>query len=194
MSFSVNNGSYREQLRECLHEQPIFIDTETTGLANNSTVIEIAVVDWHGTVLLNSLVRPFAPIPAAASAVHGISTADTATAPTWQELWYGQLADILAGRILGIYNASFDLRMMAQTHRAAGYHVWREPRHLCVMQLFAAYYQRQDNLAGVRSVRAHKLSFAGQHFGIELPNSHRALADAQLARMVLQKLVETVVN
>ena len=42
----------------------IFLDTETTGLDAYAELVDIAVVDAAGRVLLDSLVRPRRPIPA----------------------------------------------------------------------------------------------------------------------------------
>ena len=44
----------------------LYLDTETTGFGD-ADVVDIAVVDNRGRVLLNSLVRPTRPFPSLAS-------------------------------------------------------------------------------------------------------------------------------
>ncbi|NDD11792.1 MAG: hypothetical protein EB072_03880 [Betaproteobacteria bacterium] len=54
---------------------PVFLDTETTGLSPSSgdKIVEIAIVDGSGRILLNSLVDPGRAIPWHATNVHGIT-------------------------------------------------------------------------------------------------------------------------
>lgn len=54
-------------MQKWLNSDYLIIDTETTGLDNNAEVIEIAIINMHGDVLLNSLVKPTCSIPAADS-------------------------------------------------------------------------------------------------------------------------------
>ena len=63
----------------------VVLDTETTGLDGHAEVIQIAVVDRSGAVLLDSLVKPTCPVPAEATAVHGISDSDLVNAPTMNQ-------------------------------------------------------------------------------------------------------------
>ena len=50
----------------------VIIDTETTGIGPCDEVIELAVLDTHGRVLLDTLVRPTCPIDPGAARVHGL--------------------------------------------------------------------------------------------------------------------------
>lgn len=51
-------------------------DTETTGLDGSDGIVEVSCVSGQGEVLLDTLVRPVAPIPADATAIHGITSDD----------------------------------------------------------------------------------------------------------------------
>ncbi|MBX3014627.1 MAG: 3'-5' exonuclease [Caldilineaceae bacterium] len=172
--------------RQRLQTQPLFLDTETTGVRSTAEIIEICLIDHNGDVLLNSLVRPRLTIPAESTKVHGITTAMVAHAPTWPELW-PQIQAILANRPLGIYNADFDLRLLKQTHQQSGL-LWPafpfEP--FCIMQLYAQFYGEWD--IHRNAYRWQSLEKAGRHFSIALPNSHRAKDDALLARAVLHQI------
>lgn len=40
-----------------LASNPVILDTETTGLDNDDQIIEIAIIDHHGTTLINKLIK-----------------------------------------------------------------------------------------------------------------------------------------
>ena len=169
--------------RQILADRPLFLDTETTGLDARAEIVEIALVDHDGSVALESLVRPTRRIPRDATRVHGIDDRMVAGAPTWAELW-PQVQTLLAGRRVGIYNAEFDLRMIAQSHTAhrvsdtaAGSNAF------CIMKLYAEFFGERG---GYGDYKWQGLDKAARQCGIGLPNSHRAGADALLARAVLE--------
>lgn len=165
-------------------QDPVFLDTETTGLYRSSEIIEIAVVDANQKPLLESLVRPSGPIPPAATAVHGITDKMVANAPPWPELW-PRLQQLLAGRAVGIYNAPFDTRMIRQTverHKLT----WSPPggQLFCVMSMYRRYFAE----LGRGKAKTYKLEVACRHFGIDVQQTHGALVDAQLTAGVFARL------
>src|SRR6266436_5092509 len=97
-----------------LKQKPVYLDSETTGLERNDEIVDFSVIDFDGKVLFNSLVRPKISIPSGATRVHQITDSMVANAPTWTELW-PEIEAILAGRVIAIYNAEFDTRLMKQT-------------------------------------------------------------------------------
>ena len=100
--------------RELLADDFVILDTETTGLGIFDQVVQIAVIDKTGEVLLDTLVKPTRPIPRAASAIHGITDSTVADAPTFGEI-YDNLLMVIGGKRVAIYNASFDVRMLFQS-------------------------------------------------------------------------------
>jgi DNA polymerase III epsilon subunit-like protein len=90
----------------------VILDTETTGLHDSARIVEIAVLGVDGTVLLDSLVNPGAPIPAEAARIHGITDTAVSTAPTFSDLLV-PLTTALHGRRVVIYNRDFDKRRLA---------------------------------------------------------------------------------
>ena len=166
-------------------DKPVYIDTETTGLDRSAEVIEISIVDFDGSLLLNSLVRPTQSIPLDARRIHGIDDEMVSSAPTWPVLWT-QLRDIFYGRTIAAYNAPFDLKMMQQTHQR--YRLpWREALNMLdVLPLYSDYRGVWDPYR--RSMKYFKLEEAGRFFHIPLPNAHRSAADALLTRAVLHSM------
>ncbi len=166
-------------------EKPVYIDTETTGLRQSDEVVEISIVDFDGTILLSSLVKPTQPIPVDAQYIHGISNEMVKTAPMWPVLW-PQIREIFHGRVIAAYNAPFDLKMMQQSH--SRYKLpWRESLKLVdVLLIYSDYKGIWDPVR--RSMRYFKLQEAGSSFNIPLPNAHRSTADALLTRAVLHSI------
>lgn len=168
--------------QQLLADQPLFLDTETTGLDPRAEIVEIALVDHDGAVLLDSLVKSTRPIPWDATRIHRITDEMVADAPTWAELW-PQVQALLTGRRVGIYNAEYDLRLIQQSHaahrlveRTAGSNAF------CIMKLYAEFFGEPGRYG---DFRWQSLDKAARQCRIGLPNSHRAAADAQLARAVL---------
>ena len=168
-----------------LQTDPLFFDTETTGLDRFAEIVEIGVVDAAGRTLLSSLVRPKRRIPADATSVHGITNDMVLDAPAWPEIW-PQVKHLFADRRVGIFNADFDLRMMRQSHDRHNL-PWEEMggRAFCVMKMYARYYAE---LLGIGNIKWQSLQKAGQQCGIALPNSHRAVDDARLASAVFRHM------
>ncbi len=169
-----------------LSQQPIYLDTETTGVRSSAEIIEISVVDHNGTVLLDSLVRPQRSIPTAATRIHGITNAMVATAPQWATLW-PEVSALLTQHAIGIFNADFDLRLLRQSHQHAGLS-WAEPtlNAFCIMNLYAQFFGQWDSYR--QAYRWQSLEKAQRHCKISLRNTHRAKDDALLARAVLHHM------
>ena len=168
-------------------QQPVYLDTETTGLDNGAEIVDICVLDHDGSVLVDSLVKPKGKIPLDVIRIHGITNEMVQDAPTWLELW-PQVKAALAGRRVAIYNAEFDVRMMQQSHRKHKLRWDLDATFFCVMQLYAQFYGEWNY--SYHSYRWQKLENAGRQCRIKLPNAHRAQADALLARGVLRYVAE----
>lgn len=166
---------------------PLILDTETTGIDEAAELVEIAIVDLSGNILLNSLVKPEKDIPVEASSVHGISGEMVSNAPMWEEI-YNEFLPLTRNRNMGGYNIEFDLRIINQSGDIGGFHyfMW-EGFQFCVMKLYAEY--RGEWNPKFDSYRWCKLPEAASSLGLNWNNSHRALDDAILTKDILQKLV-----
>ena len=175
----------RRIARGWVARRPVYLDTETTGLGKDDEVVELAVIGHDGAVLVNARCRPLKPIPPAATRVHGIADSDVLRAPTWSEL-AGEVGRVLADRLVVIYNADFDLRILAQTARR---HRCRRPLAgaCCAMKLYAALRGDWDGMRG--DYRWQTLGAAAAQLGLDVPaDLHSARADAELTRRLLVHL------
>lgn len=171
--------------REKLLENPVYLDTETTGIERTSEIVEISIIDNDGQILFSSLVRPSVPIPASATKINGITNSMVQDARAWPTIW-PQVRSVLFGRPVVIYNAEFDLRLMQQSH--GRYQLpWRENLNAVdAMLLYSQFRGEWDSRR--RSYRFFKLEDAGRACRIALPNAHRAEADALLTRALFHHI------
>jgi len=95
----------------------LLLDTETTGLGSDAEICQIAIINSKGETLLDTLVKPVKPIPAEATAIHGITNEDVAEA---QPFSGRQVYDIISGKHVVVYNADYDSEMLYRAENAIG--------------------------------------------------------------------------
>lgn len=179
-----------QQAQQLLAQEPIYLDTETTGVRSDAEIVEISIVDHNGHVLLDTLVRPRGPIPADAERIHGISDSMVADARNWGQLW-PEIEALVVGRPIGIYNAAFDLRLIEQSQRFANLpHLAMPLNSFCIMKLYAKFVGEWDQYR--QNYRWQSLEKAQRQCNIALTNTHRAKDDALLARAVLHHIAANV--
>jgi len=168
-----------------LDSNPVFLDTETTGLLSSAQVVEIAILDTDGRVLLNTLVRPTVPVSDEARRLHGICDDDLEDAPAFLTI-VNDIRDLLSPGNCVIYNAAFYLRILRQS--ADAYQASRRACDSltaeCAMRLYTGF--RQD---GGKWQNMHT---AASECGIRVPeNLHSAALDAHLTRMIMLHMAGT---
>jgi DNA polymerase III epsilon subunit-like protein len=129
-----------QEAEKFLDSHPIYLDTETTGTGLQDEIVEIAVIDHDGIILLDKLIKPKIKIPKEASQIHQITNELVRNAPTWADIW-PDLKSVLSNREVAIYNAEFDLRLMRQSSLKYGLS-WssRFASEFCIMKLYARFY------------------------------------------------------
>lgn len=116
----------------------VILDTETTGLDGDAEIIQLAILAPDGTALLDTLIKPQSPIPPEATAVHGITDAMVADAPSFPVV-YEQARAVLGGMRIVAYNREFDMGMWRQTRRRHGLKGVAGAKWVCAMKPYAAY-------------------------------------------------------
>jgi DNA polymerase-3 subunit epsilon len=139
-------------------------------------IVEIAIVDDEGDVLLETLVNPQIPISPGARNIHGISAADVRYAPTLEGI-----SDLITAsvreKIVVIYNAEFDLRFIPLEI------ISKMKAVFCCMKAYAELKGQWNPRFG--NYRWFSLDAALRQIGSKRSgSSHRALSDAAACRNI----------
>ncbi|ECB3374701.1 3'-5' exonuclease [Salmonella enterica subsp. enterica serovar Enteritidis] len=169
-----------------LSQDPLFLDTETTGLGNTAQALEIGLVNSQGETVYHTRLKPTVSIEPGAAAVHGISEAELADAPSWPDI-AAQLRQHIGSRPLVIFNMDFDMRILKQTAAAHSDQAdWLNALKVyCAMRLSARYYgatNRYGTISLASAASQAGLSWNGQ--------AHSALADAVMTAGVVCDVAE----
>lgn len=165
-------------------ERPIiFFDLETTGTdILNDRIVEISLIkvnpdgsEFERTRRIN----PEIPIPAEATAVHGISDADVADEPKFSQIAHS-LADIFTGCDIAGFNSNrFDVPMLDQEFQRAGVRLdFTEVRFVDVQTIF--HKKEPRNLIAAYRFYCDK----------DLEGAHSANADIRATYEVLKSQLD----
>jgi DNA polymerase-3 subunit epsilon len=162
----------------------VVLDLETTGLSPaRDRITEVGAVRARGGEVdaeLRTFVHPGQPIPAAVTAITGITDADVAGAPRIDDV-LPLLVDFIGGSVLVAHNAPFDVGFVTAAAARLGV---RLPRFTV---LDTAVLARRLIREEVRDVR---LATLARHFRAPTSPDHRALNDARATLHVLHGLIE----
>ena len=162
----------------------VVFDCETTGTNSaEDEIVSLALIrldpDGEETDRFTTLVRPSRPIPAEATAVHGIAEEDVAGALPFVAL-AGQLLHHLDGAVFVAHNASFDLGMLRSAF--AREEITYEPAAVaCTLEAFRLLEPLADN---------HRLQSICDRRGIEFHDAHEALSDVLATTALLRVLLD----
>ena len=166
------------------HDRPlVFLDLETTGLSvYQDRIIELAIIKVmpQGDVLERvRRFNPGMPIPAAATAVHGITDEDLREEASFAQRAQS-LADLLDDCDLAGFNVRrFDLPLLVAEFRRAGLSFGLEGRRVIDVQAIFHREERRDLSAAARF-----------YLGREHPEAHSALGDIRTSAAVLSAQLE----
>jgi len=166
--------------------EALVLDTETTGLGNMDQIVEIAIIDMTGNLILQSLLNPTIAMTQRAYEVHRIGPSELDAAPLFPTIW-PELIRVLNGKKVIAYNANFDMRMIAQTAHAFDLDLTLlDCDFHCAMRAYAMYRGGRRNYKLTTACAA--MSVTGLPEGMQ---PHRAQADAELTRQLVLKMLET---
>jgi len=165
-------------------QRPIaFVDLETTGI-NISTdrIVEIAIIKImpDGTRLVKRrLINPQMPIPAASSAIHGITDEMVKDAPTFKQV-ANEVKQFLEHCDLGGYNSNrFDIPMLVEEFLRIGLDLSCEKRKMVdVQKVF--HMMEQRTLGAAYKFYCNKV----------LEDAHSAEVDALATWEILEAQIE----
>lgn len=168
-------------LQPWLEVPTIWIDVETTGTRPGfDRCVQIGFVRLAAGELVGSfgsLINPGVPIPAEATAIHGITDEQVAGAPTIEEVFARpEVQALLEDAQPGAYNGPFDRHFVPPFGED-----WTWP-WVDALSLV----RKHDRFA--RGTGRHKLLAACEKHGIPLPSAHDAVSDAFAAGQLFYKL------
>ena len=161
----------------------IFFDLETTGVdTSKDRIVEISMVKVgvDGTKQVKTRrINPEMPIPAEATAVHGITDDDVRDEPTFRQI-AKSLAQFIEGCDFGGFNSNrFDLPVLVEEFMRAGVEVdFKRRKFVDVQNIFHKKEQRT-------LVAAYKF-----YCDKDLENAHSAEADTLATYEVLEAQIE----
>lgn len=179
-----------------LAERPLrFMDLETLGIGHHQPIVEIAILDHAGKVLVGSYVKP-APEPEAYIADadpqalqwsrylddRGRVTERYRNAPTLAQL-APKIIEALDGCQVWGHTIWFDVQRLRDHLKAAGVEV---PKRLAV-PCFGVETLAAEHLPFLTSFRLTNLAKA---LGFNTDGAHTARADANMARLVYHQLYQ----
>lgn len=161
----------------------VFFDLETTGVdTSRDRIVEISMVKITpdgDKVVKTRRINPEMPIPAEATAVHGITDEDVRDEPTFRQI-AKSLAQFIEGCDFGGFNSNrFDLPVLVEEFLRAGVDVdFKRRRFVDVQNIFHKKEQRT-------LVAAYKF-----YCDKDLENAHSAEADTLATYEVLEAQIE----
>jgi DNA polymerase-3 subunit epsilon len=159
------------------------VDIETDS-ANPAVarIVQIAIIRLHPDGTRDSyatLVNPGVPIPADATAIHGITNEMVKDAPTWAQLAPKLIRAFQGADVLGYNAARFDLEVLRHEFTRVGVNLATpdgEPPQR-VIDPYVIWQKKQQR----------RLADAVQHFlGVEHTGAHDALADIEITLAVFE--------
>lgn len=174
----------------------VILDTETTGLDDEDQIVQIGLLSHRGDVLLDTLVKPTIYIPPAATRIHGITNDMVTTAPGFADI-YPKLVELTNDKMVIVYNASYDFRMVRQSIAAAFNLNLCSPKEAemtrvigtkwyCAMNSYAEFWGEWDDYHG--NYRWQRLTNACYQQNIKVEDAHSAIGDCRMTLALIRKL------
>lgn len=162
------------------------IDTETTGTVfGKDKAVSVALVRFEGgkeVARFSSLVNPGFPIPETATAIHKITDAMVADAPSIGELFASEsVVRMLDGAQLGAFNWKFDREFIPRFGDDRDRWPWLDA--LPIIRLIDSR---------VSGKKRHSLEVSCARHGVSLTEAHSSEADARAAGELLFKVARKV--
>lgn len=150
----------------------LVLDLETTGLdVARDRIVQVGALVMQGASIaeaprLDRRVAPGIPIPAQASAIHGLRDEDVADAPAFADV-VPALQELIAGRVVVGHHVGFDLAVLRHEAARAGIE-WSDPPALDVAMLMGALDSSLPDL---------DLETVAENLRVEIEGRHDALGD-----------------
>lgn len=164
----------------------LILDTETTGLDESDQVLELCIIDANERILFDKRFNPSVEISRGASRVHKITQDDLQNADTYDK-HHDQIMSILKDKILIIFNAAFDTRLIRQTAEAHECEYTLDHSMIKCAMMYAAERYGSTNIYGSISLR--DASFEAEIDKSEI-KAHSAYGDTLLTLRTIKSMYD----
>ena len=171
-------------------ERPIVIfDLETTGLAiGEDKMVEIAyrkIMPNGEVIAVAKRINPGMPIPEESMAIHGITDADVADAPSFAQLCY-ELWSVFDGADVGGFNITgFDLPFLKAEFARVGKNFDYSNKRVLDAKVLYHKMAARDMVSARNLSAAYKL-----YCGKEHTSAHTGAGDVEVTVEILEKQLE----
>lgn len=169
-------NTWRERLSDS--NRLLIVDVESSGFSKTAQVLEIAVLDGTGRVLIDTRIFPGmdCPIDTQAARVHGLTHQVLKDAPTWPDIW-PKVQKVMADALwIVAYNESFDRRIIKQTCKVYGMPMPNLPWY-CAMKEYTEHVSKQCSLA-----------VAAIQQSVQASQAHSARGDCETTLAIMRKV------
>ncbi len=165
----------------------VSIDTEATGFdPSRSDLIEIACVRVEGGVIterFSTLINPGYMLPQRVRELTGITNAMLVGKPTAEEV-LPKFLGFIKDSIIVAHNVEKDMAFIDKYYRRLYGKRFRHP-NLCTLKLSKSL---------LPELKRYTLKDLTDYFGINYPNPHRAINDAEATALVFLELLKLLWN
>lgn len=161
----------------------LILDVETTGLEYSDRIIEIAIINLKGQILLNTLLHTDMNISDGAFQTHSITKDMLISKPTMKDI-YSKLINIIQGKSIIGFNVSFDKGMIINTisdYIGLDNSIIKSTKYFDLMQ---------QEMTLINSKRYISLLNCVRGYGVGKIQEHRALGDTVLCKNIIEKSLE----
>ncbi len=159
------------------------VDVETTGVsARFNRITEIGIITFCGEEIVNmynSFINPGCSIPREITRITGITDADVADAPSFDEVAHEIYAQ-LEGTVLVGHNLAFDYQFLRAEFLRSGIQEF-SPMQICTLRLARRLYPQ---------LKSKSLGNVAHHLRIFVERAHRALDDADITLKIFKKQID----
>jgi DNA polymerase III epsilon subunit family exonuclease len=162
----------------------VVLDVEAIGARGvPARIIELGAYHVRSGKIIDefqTLIDPGVPLPRFIAALTGISDEMLKGAPEFAEIVDAWL-DFAGDAVLVAHNSTFDLALLNQEIARVFPGCRMRNAELCTVKLARRL---------IRTLDSHNLDALAEHFGLEIPDRHRAAGDARATAQLLLRLLD----
>lgn len=165
----------------------VVVDTETTGIkVGGNDILEVSAVKFENFVpvsMFTTLLKPRKPIPAAASAINGITDEEVEACPRFSQI-KSALQEYIGSFPVVAHNAAFDVKFLF----VSGLEFPENTAFYDTLELSRRHIRDYDG----SKLESYKLADVCSQCGIYFDGAHRARADALATGLLFIEIVRVV--